>query len=237
MRVCEVFSTLQGEGRYLGVPSYFIRTTGCNLRCAWKNEDGSVTKCDTFYTSWQPEKGEILDTKKVLETLKGTNIKHVVITGGEPTMQTDLAVVVNEFVHNAYKVTIETNGTFYIPKMNNAFMSISPKLKNSYAQPEDSIEAKMHKSKNIWEHTTSQWMKTNDYQLKFVYNTMADVEEVLDIQKRLQVPQKKIYMMPQGITQEQLKQKEKELFQICLNNGWNYTPRMHIDIFGNKRGI
>lgn len=237
MQLSEQFSTLQGEGKYLGVPSYFIRTTGCNLRCAWRNPDGTTTLCDTPYTSWKPEKGNELNLSQVLETLKGTHIKHVVITGGEPTMQRDLAGVVDALTSNHYRVTVETNGTFYIPNMRKAFMSISPKLKNSYAQPEGSIEAKMHASKNQWEETTRKWMETNDYQLKFVYNGMDDVEEILDIQKRLKVPQRNIYLMPQGITTEQFQQKQKELFQICLNNGWNYTPRMHVDIFGNKRGI
>lgn len=237
MKICEQFSTLQGEGRYLGVPSYFIRTTGCNLRCEWANPDGTKTKCDTPYTSWVPEKGVDLDINKVLETLKGTHIKHIVITGGEPTMQKDLAQVANTFADNQYRVTVETNGTIYVPNMKRAFISMSPKLRNSYAQTPGTLESKLHLQNNNWEVPAQEWMETNDYQFKFVYNELGDVAEILDAQRTLKIPQSQIYLMPQGITTEQLQAKQQELFRICEHNGWNYTPRMHIDIFGNKRGI
>src|SRR3989338_4167464 len=90
MKICEEYDSIQGEGKYVGVPSRFIRTTGCNLRCAWKNKDGSITTCDTPFTSWNAEKGYELDLLNTLGELEGTNIRHIVITGGEPTLQRDL---------------------------------------------------------------------------------------------------------------------------------------------------
>lgn len=237
MKISEEFLTLQGEGKYLGVPSYFIRTTGCNIRCEWKNKDGTTTKCDTPYTSWNPEKGHNLNLVNVLEKMGRHKTKHVVITGGEPTIQPNLKETVDFLIQSDIHVTIETNGTKYIQGIENAFMSISPKTSNSYNQDERSIEKKIHSKNNNFIDSTMKWIKTNDYQLKFVVNGKEDLNEILKIQKTLKVPSKKIYLMPQGITTKQFKEKEKELFQICIENGFNYTPRLHIDVFGNIRGV
>jgi 7-carboxy-7-deazaguanine synthase len=75
MRISEIFYSVQGEGILAGVPSVFIRTSGCNLRCSW---------CDTPYTSWKPE-GEDLSIDEVFDRATAfTAARHVVITGGEP---------------------------------------------------------------------------------------------------------------------------------------------------------
>ena len=79
-------------------------------------------------------------------------------------------------------------------------------------------------------------MKTNDYQLKFVVNSKKDIKEILRVKDSLMVPNNKIYLMPQGINPIQFKHREKDIIDLCLEYGFNYTPRLHIDIFGNKRG-
>lgn len=234
MKVVELFSTMQGEGKYLGVPSYFIRTTGCNLRCAWQNIDSSVTICDTPYTSFNPEKGADIVVKGVINHLKKSNINHVVITGGEPTLNNDLSDIVNQFCDNGYHVTVETNGVIYHKGMPRAFMSLSPKLKSSYSQESDK-ERELHLKNNNFMESCREWMRSNDYQFKFVGNDKNDVNEVRDIQSQLSIPNNKIYLMPQGISQEQFKNREW-LIDVCIKNGWNYTPRLHIDVWGNVRG-
>jgi len=237
MKVVEQFKTLQGEGRYLGVPSYFIRTTGCNLRCAWKNPNDTITICDTPYTSFNPEKGSDLDIEQVLKTLKDSNIKHVVITGGEPTLQKDLSEVVNRFIEQDYHVTIETNGTRYVPDIPLAFMSISPKTGNSYNQVEGSVESKLHQTNNSFMEPIGQFVKTNLYQLKFVFSDERDIAVIESIRGINKIPRRNIYLMPQGISREQFKEKEQKMFELCVKYGYNYSPRMHVDVFGNKRGI
>jgi len=238
MKVCEEFLSLQCEGKYVGVPSYFVRTTGCNLRCSWKNSDGSITICDTSYTSFNPEKGKDVDGEYIYKQIKTTPIRHVVITGGEPTLQNDLPKVVEYLTTKGLTVTIETNGTKYMKFPNGTFVSISPKLRSSYAQKAGSIEEKMHKKNNEFFENIYKWRNDNsDYQLKFVYNGNGDIQEIQNLQVRLIIPNDRIYLMPQGITTEQFKERQKELFEFCVKKGWNYTPRMHIDIFGNKRGI
>lgn len=226
----------KGEGKYLGVPSYFIRTTGCNLRCSWKNLDGTLTICDTPYTSFNPERGYNLDVQEVLRLLKSTKTKHVVITGGEPSLQRDLADICNIFTNKAFTVTVETNGTIYHENMEKSFISLSPKLKNSYSQ-ENSQEKNIHEKHNHFEESCLQWMQSNDYQYKFVVNNRDDIIEISELIQLLNIPINKVYLMPQGISREQFKQKEKWLFRECERLGVNYTPRLHIDIWGNVRGI
>lgn len=236
MKVIEEYDTIQGEGRYTGFPSRFIRTTGCNLRCAWNNPDGTTTICDTPYSSYNPEVGKNLDVKKSLEELSKTNIKHIVITGGEPTLQSDLPHIVESFTDAGYRVTIETNGTRYFDNMRKAFISLSPKLKSSYAQIDPKMKA-IHMKNNNWIPSAKEWMKTNGYQFKFVGNDQGDLLEILEIQKILNIPKDKIYIMPQGITSEQLRERESMLVDFCMKHGMNFSQRLHIDLWGNKRGV
>jgi 7-carboxy-7-deazaguanine synthase len=239
MKICEQFLTLQGEGKYLGYPSYFIRTTGCNLRCAWKNRDGSITKCDTPYTSWRPEKGWDFDMADTLNLLAQKKARHVVITGGEPMMQKDITDVANCFIEKGYLVTIETNGTIYNEKLHpSTFISCSPKLKSSYPQ-EDSQALRLHckNNSNLEDSLDKIIQHFEDYQIKFVVNDQKDWGEVLHWQKKLQIPRDKVWIMPQGISKEQLQSKAIWLFQMCMEEGFSFTPRMHVDIFGNKRKI
>src|ERR1700704_5212716 len=80
MKISEIFYSIQGEGMLAGVPSVFLRTSGCNLRCTW---------CDTPYTSWKPE-GDDLPLAAILADVRGHGSTHVVVTGGEPMIQQDI---------------------------------------------------------------------------------------------------------------------------------------------------
>lgn len=132
-----VAGTFQGEGKLIGTPCLFIRTSACNLRCAWFGHYGKGSPCDTPYSSHKPEKNqmEVDDIVKiVVENTKDQNIKYVVISGGEPTMQDEPLAELCAKLHDlGYHITIETNGTIY----ENSFakwvdlFSISPKLSSS----------------------------------------------------------------------------------------------------------
>lgn len=239
MKVVEEFSSLQGEGKFIGVPSYFIRTTGCNLRCSWKNPNGGITICDTPYTSFYPEKGYKLDLKRTLNKIHKSNIEHIVITGGEPTLQKDLKNVVDRIVSSLYKfgdykVTVETNGTKFIKDID-AFMSLSPKLTSSGYLLQGK-EKRMHEKNNQFLESCSAYMSQNDYQFKFVGNNEQDLREIKNIEAGLGIPSNKIYIMPQGISTEQFEERQKMLTDFCMENNFNYAPRLHIDLWGNKRG-
>jgi 7-carboxy-7-deazaguanine synthase len=129
--------TLQGEGKLLGVPVLFVRTSGCNLRCTWTTADGDLSICDTPYSSHWPEEVEARETREIVSTLKANlgPIRHVVISGGEPTIQslplTDLVRRIKKELN--VHLTLETNGVLYIPEIATHIdlFSISPKLKSS----------------------------------------------------------------------------------------------------------
>ncbi len=125
MRIAEIYRSLQGEGRLTGVPSVFVRTSGCNLRCGF---------CDTPYASWTPE-GDHLSVKDVLAAVEKNSCergppRHVVITGGEPMLFPDLVPLCAELHGRGMHVTIETAGTRYLP-VHCDLMAVSPKLSNS----------------------------------------------------------------------------------------------------------
>ena len=168
----------------------------------------------------------------VLEKLTKSNAEHVVITGGEPMLQKDLGDVVGEFNDMGYKVTIETNGTVYREDIDGAFLSISPKLSTSYA-----AKMPIHSKNNHFKDNIKKYIQNHEHQIKFVVNDKEDLEEIYKVQKDCGIENKNILLMPQGITQKQLKDKSVWLFNECIKYGYTYAPRMHIDIFGDKRGI
>ncbi len=241
MKVIEIYPCLQGEGQYIGVPSLMVRTTGCNLRCAWKNSDKTITICDTPYSSYNPEKGKVINEEQIIKMAEKYKLKHIIITGGEPTLQQDLGIIVTILLEKGYIVTIETNGTrpFFL-KHENLFMSISPKLKNSYNQKNE-FHNVMHTNNNSETLTITyhliRKMKKNQYQLKFVISNKEDLKEVNNFVKMINCPKDRVWLMPQGITNKQINKVEKWLVQECIDRGYNMTTRMHINIFGKKRRV
>src|SRR3954453_20653719 len=120
LKIAELFYSLQGEGSLVGVPSVFIRTSGCNLRCSW---------CDTPYTSWNPE-GTDLTLKQILDEVRAHPARHVVVTGGEPMIAPGILPLTGQLRELGRHITIETAGTVFHPVACD-LMSISPKLSNS----------------------------------------------------------------------------------------------------------
>src|SRR5664279_6055278 len=103
MRIAEIFYSVQGEGILVGVPSVFVRTSGCNLRCAW---------CDTPYTSWAPE-GEPIELPAILERVRQFPARHVVVTGGEPLLFDETVELTRALAGEGLHITIETAGTVH----------------------------------------------------------------------------------------------------------------------------
>lgn len=233
-----IFFTIQGEGKYIGFPSVFVRLSGCNLRCAWKNPDGSITRCDTPHTSFEPELVEATIDGLVKEILSH-DCEHVVVSGGEPMIQKRLPELISKLTTKGRYVTIETNGTIY-RQSSAQFLSISPKLSSSEA------EEKFQKlqSKNRINIDALCYLITNhDYQLKFVINTPDDAQEVLQLTEILKMKtgkrdiNKHVYLMPQGIKTEQFDEKILWIFDLCKEYGWNFSDRLHIRVFGQKKGV
>ena len=226
MKFSELFHTIQGEGQLIGVPSVFFRTSYCNLRCVW---------CDTPYTSWEPEDRDIT----VAESVAGITryrCKHVVITGGEPFIQPkELAELCHELDTRGHHITIETNATLFA-EVAAHLISMSPKLRNSNP-PEDNRFFKRHERERIRPDVIRQFLDTYPCQVKFVVDTPDDLTEIQTLQTEIGIPAETILLMPQGTTSAVLQQKQEWLVTLCKENGYRYSPRVHVDIWGDKRGV
>jgi 7-carboxy-7-deazaguanine synthase len=231
MLISEIFYSIQGEGELTGIPSVFIRTSGCNLRCRW---------CDTPYASWNPE-GTNMDCGQIIQEVKKyPNAKHVVLTGGEPMIQKEAHHLCRELKHAGYHITIETAGTVDPDGILCDLASISPKLNNSTPDPEQFGEAWVarHENTRANPQVFDQWIKNYNYQIKYVVSSLEDCE-VLNAMYRLiyqhSIPKSKIMLMPEGITPEEIKGRQEWLIAFCKEFGYRYCNRLHIDLFGNTR--
>ena len=258
LNIVDCFVSIQGEGKYAGYPSIFIRVSGCNLRCCFKD-----SVCDTPYSSFKPEKGKWTKEDIIKILLEYPNIKDIVITGGEPMLYqdelADLLRYIYEQNNNTYAVTIETNGTIPVKPDNNFYVnlySISPKLKTSvpvagkaYVIP-NSGEKIFTKEmcdeldkKRINYDAIFSMMDNADYQLKFVYSGDDSVAEIKDMVNYIkthmasELPPENIMLMPEGITPEQCSDNGRKAVEVCMENGWTYTDRLHIRLWGDNRGF
>jgi 7-carboxy-7-deazaguanine synthase len=227
MRIAEIFYSVQGEGSLVGVPSIFVRTSGCNLRCSW---------CDTPYTSWNPEGvdlsiGEILDQAAALDGFGAA--RHVVLTGGEPMIAPGIVELSEVFRERGMHITVETAGTVFTPVACD-LMSISPKLANS--TPEGVFRLQ-HERLRQQPDVLAKLIAGYDYQLKFVIAREGDMDEVCAIVSRLGAPAGKVILMPEGIDADVLKGRGVWLAEICKRYGFRFTPRLHVDLYGNRRGV
>jgi 7-carboxy-7-deazaguanine synthase len=227
MRIAEIFYSVQGEGSLVGVPSVFVRTSGCNLRCSW---------CDTPYTSWTPEGedlsvGEVLDRAELLNAFNSA--KHVVLTGGEPMISPAIVELSERFRERGMHITVETAGTVFAPVACD-LMSISPKLSNS--TPEGVFRSQ-HEKLRQQPDVLRRLVAGYDYQLKFVIARADDISEVCTVVSQLDAPADKVILMPEGISAEVLHDRGVWLAEICKRYGFRFSPRLHVDLYGNRRGV
>ena len=226
MKFSELFYTIQGEGQLIGVPSVFFRTSYCNLRCVW---------CDTPYTSWNPEDRDISVAESVA-AISEYQCKHVVITGGEPFIQTkELIKLCAALEKRGHHITIETNATVFA-EVAAHLISMSPKLRNSNP-PTDNRFFKRHARERICPDVIQQFLDAYPCQVKFVVDTPEDLAEIQALQTEIGIPAETILLMPPGVTPTALQQKQQWLVQLCKENGYRYSPRTHVDIWGDKRGV
>lgn len=223
MRIAELFYSLQGEGSLVGVPSVFIRTTGCNLRCSW---------CDTPYTSWQPE-GTDWSLRQILAEVRAHPARHAVVTGGEPMIQPEIIPLTEQLRAAGLHITVETAGTVFQPVACD-LMSISPKLANSV--PEGPW-AERHDRLRLQPGALADLMARYEYQLKFVIARPEDVAEVRELVESLAADRARVILMPEGTDAAMLRERSIWLAEICKEEGFRFSPRLHVDLWGNRRGV
>jgi 7-carboxy-7-deazaguanine synthase len=210
------------------MPSVFIRTSGCNLRCVW---------CDTPYTSWTPE-GDNWQVNEILREVTKHPSRHVVVTGGEPLLAREIGELTAKLKSLGAHVTIETAATVFKPVACD-LVSMSPKLAHStpWRRAKGKF-AKTHEARRLNFEVMQQFIDRYDYQLKFVVNEKEDFAEIEEILKRLEsVQPSSVLIMGQGQTARELRGKAKWIIELCKHYGFGYTPRLHIELFGNRRGF
>jgi 7-carboxy-7-deazaguanine synthase len=222
LRIAEIFHSIQGEGSLVGVPSVFVRTSGCNLRCAW---------CDTPYTSWHPE-GEDWTLERIWAAVAAYPARHVVVTGGEPMIAREIVELTRGLRARGRHITIETAGTVFAPVACD-LMSISPKLANS--APEGEWQER-HDRLRIQPDVVRRLMAEYDYQLKFVIARPEDIVEVRDLVREFGADAGTVVLMPEGIDAGVLRERGVWLAGICREEGFRFSPRLHVELWGNRRG-
>ena len=223
MRISEIFYSVQGEGSLMGVPSIFIRTSGCNLRCSW---------CDTPYTSWNPEGDEMTPDAILQRVSDWPRAGHVVVTGGEPFIAPGIVELTNLLRARGLHITIETAGTVFAPVACD-LMSISPKLSNS--TPEGSFR-NQHERLRLQPVVLRQLMAHCDYQLKFVIAAAADLTEAQQVVASVAAPAAKVILMPEGVSVETQNARSPWVSELAKQHGYRFSPRLHLYLYGNKRG-
>jgi 7-carboxy-7-deazaguanine synthase len=228
VRISEIFYSLQGEGGLVGMPSVFVRTSGCNLRCAW---------CDTPYASWKPE-GTEMSVSEIMAAVKQHPTRYVVVTGGEPMLAVGMADLLSELRGAGKHITIETAGTLAPQGVACDLASISPKLSNSTPSEAQAGQAwrKRHEDTRLQPRVLQQWCASYLVQMKFVISGPADLEEAADIVNQLQLKPEQVLVMAEGTSLEALRSRQTLLIEACKTRGWRYSPRLHIELFGNQRG-
>lgn len=209
----EIFESMQGEGPNIGRPSVFVRLGGCNLTCTW---------CDSKFT-WEPTiaDNKVAKLSEVIDQIKSYSAKHLVITGGEPLLQQDKIRMILEALPE-HTAELETNGS-QACNITDLFEQIncSPKLKNSGNKPY-SLMIKPSEKRVIY---------------KFVVQSPSDLEEIQNYVAENEIPSQKVYLMPEGQTRAQLLSRNAWVQKVCVDLGFNFTPRLHIMLWDDKRAV
>jgi 7-carboxy-7-deazaguanine synthase len=237
--VSEVFGpTIQGEGKSLGMPCAFLRLGACNLSCTW---------CDTPYTwDWKGQNGTKFDPKEELTTMTFSEVagrlqecspggfnRNVVLTGGEPMLQQESLIKFTEYFQwydtHQMHFEMETAGTILpVPKLVAVIdqFNVSPKLSNS-----GNLKTKRYKPEVL-----DLLAQLPNATFKFVVSDVEDFKEVDELVRTHRIDPPKVYIMPEGVNAEKLRERQQELVIATIARGYNLTARLHIEIFGNRRG-
>jgi 7-carboxy-7-deazaguanine synthase len=230
MRISEIFYSIQGEGELTGVPTIFIRTSGCNLRCRW---------CDTPYASWNPE-GEEMSIEDIIKEVKKHPARHCVLTGGEPMVARGIKELAAALRAKGQHITIETAGTVSPEGIACDLASLSPKLSNSTptANEIDQAWIQRHEQTRLRPEILRAWLAAGNYQLKFVYTQASDLDEIDALIESIgiPVPASKVLLMPEGTDEAHIASRQRELVSLCTQRGNRYCDRLHIRLFGNIKG-
>jgi len=218
MQVAEVFYSIQGEGVTAGLPAVFVRLQGCSVGCSW---------CDTKY-SWDPEAGSAVDLDALVEEVSAYPCRRAVVTGGEPLESPSFALLLKALGVQGFAIEVETSGTVPPPPSvdRSVQWNVSLKLAGS-----DVDEARRLKPDAI------RAFLARDAWWKFVVTSDADVAEVLQLAERFALPRARILLQPEAVHREDLLERSRWVVEACKLHGFAFSPRLHVLIWGAKRGV
>ncbi|RPF83894.1 MAG: 7-carboxy-7-deazaguanine synthase QueE [Roseibacillus sp. TMED18] len=230
MLISELFYSVQGEGLLAGVPSVFVRTSGCNLRCRW---------CDTPYASSEPE-GEPQAVEEIVARVREYPARHVVLTGGEPMLAKGIEDLAGMLKEAGYHITIETAGTIEPDGIACDLASLSPKLADSTPDAEQFGEgwSKRHEESRIQHEVLNAWAVGYSCQFKFVVSDSGDMEEIKEILEAVTPRPEpgRVLLMPEGTSSATLQERSQMVAELCKETGYRFCPRLHIDLYGDTKG-
>ncbi len=217
VRVSELFHSLQGEGSTLGTPAHFLRLQGCAVGCSW---------CDTKYT-WEGSGGEPRNVDDVFASLEALGAARLlVVTGGEPLAHEGIASLLRAALTRWHRVEVETSG-LEPPPIRDARLHYnwSPKLRSATGRADET-----------WAHADA-FLQDPNTTLKVVVSDDADADESLERAQLNRVPLDRLSWMPEGLTDEQLKSRGRWLAERCKRDGVRLSPRLHVWLWGARRGV
>ncbi len=225
LKLSELFVSLQGEGPSLGKPCAFLRLAGCNLHCRF---------CDTKYT-WDfqtyryEDEVRIRSVADVASEILATGQPRLVVTGGEPLIQRRALERLLALLPSTFVVEVETNGTFAPGEALAARVdqwNVSPKLENG-GDP---------RAARVVPAALGALLATGRAYLKFVLDAASDAEEALALARELGVASERVLFMPQATTPGELSARAPLVAAEALARGVGYSHRLHVELWGGRRG-
>ena len=218
VRIAEVFYSIQGEGVTAGLPAVFVRLQGCSVGCSW---------CDTKY-SWDPEAGSAVELDTLVDEVAAYPCRRVVVTGGEPLESPMFAPLVDALGGRGFTIEVETSGIVPPPPGVDQSIQWNVSLKLAGSNVDESRRLRPESiqsflARNAW------W--------KFVVTNDADVAEALQLAERFALPRARILLQPEAVRHEELLERSRWVVEACKLHGFGFSPRLHVLLWGAKRGV
>ncbi len=216
-RVAETFFSIQGEGPTAGLPAVFVRLQGCTVGCVW---------CDTKY-SWDPRGGRPAEVEALVREALGYPCRRAVVTGGEPLESNLLDSLLSQLEHGGFTIEVETSGVLPPPPTAPPVQwNVSLKLPSS-GVPE---------SRRVNPAAITGFLGRDTW-WKFVVRDAADLAELLGLVATFHLPRERVLLQPEADRAEELAARSPWVIEQCKQHGFRFSPRLHIAVWGPRRGV